>query len=173
MKFYSGFSLKNDSIFFKEYVNSSEYCVSGFSHGSIKAFKYVKEELDKGNRVDVLQLFSPAFFQTKSLKFKRLQTLSYSKNPDAYLSSFLKSCFFPYSRKETRSVQTDLSGLEELLNYEWTIADLVELDRKGVRLEVYLGEKDVVIDVGGAREFFTQVATVTYIKDANHFLQTN
>ena len=31
MKFYSGFSLKNDIHFFDKYLNTSEYCVAGFS----------------------------------------------------------------------------------------------------------------------------------------------
>ena len=38
---------------------------------------------------------------------------------------------------------------------------------------VYLGGEDKIIDVEAAREFFLHVATVTYIKNANHFLQIN
>jgi hypothetical protein len=42
---------------------------------------------------------------------------------------------------------------------------------KGVRIEVYLGLDDQVIDVEGAREFFLPYATVTSIRRGNHFLQ--
>jgi hypothetical protein len=45
--------------------------------------------------------------------------------------------------------------------------------QRGINIEVYLGGEDKIIDVTGAREFFLEVATVTYIKDANHFLLTN
>jgi hypothetical protein len=62
--------------------------------------------------------------------------------------------------------------LSALLYYRWNIEKLRELQEKGVSIEIYLGEKDSVIDVAGAREFFLEVGTVTYIKNANHFLQT-
>lgn len=171
MRFYSGFSLKNDRHFFDTYLNNSEYSVAGFSYGAIKAFNYVVEQLESSNRIDTLQLFSPAFFQTKLLKFKRLQTLSYSKNQEGYLKNFIKSSFQPYEQKDFEHTFHNLSELEELLNYEWVISDLMELTQKGVKIEVYLGGKDKIIDVQQAREFFMNVATVTYIKDANHFLQ--
>lgn len=171
MKFYSGFSLKNDRHFFDAYLNQSEYSVAGFSYGAIKAFNYVLEQLESSNRIDTLQLFSPAFFQTKLSKFKRLQTLSYSKNQEGYLKNFIESSFQPYEKKGFEHTSHNLSELEELLNYEWVISDLIELTQKGVKIEVYLGGKDKIIDVQQAREFFMNVATVTYIKDANHFLQ--
>ena len=171
MKFYSGFSLKDDEHFFKEYVIDTDYTVSGFSYGSIKAFKYVLEQLKDSNRIDTLQLFSPAFFQTKSPKFKRFQTISYSKSQEAYLNNFIESCFSPYSKKSVHNIETSVDELEELLGYEWIMPQLKDIADKGVAIEVYLGGKDRIIDVAGAREFFLDVATVTYIKDANHFLQ--
>jgi hypothetical protein len=173
MKFYSGFSLKNESHFFETFVDNSLYCVCGFSYGAIKALKYVKESLDKEERVDRLQLFSPAFFQTKTQKFKRLQTLAYSKNKDAYLEQFIDSCFLPYKRSEVMLMDTKIEELEELLEYKWLLSDLVLLRDAGVKIEVYLGGEDKIIDLEAAREFFLRVATVTYIKNANHFLQTN
>jgi hypothetical protein len=68
--FYSGFSLKDDISFFKEYIKVSDFNVAGFSYGAIKALLHVR---DTKQRVDTLQLFSPAFFQTKPEKFRRLQ----------------------------------------------------------------------------------------------------
>lgn len=171
MKFYSGFSLRGESHYFEAFMDDSLYCVCGFSYGAIKALKYTKELLKIGQRVDRLQLFSPAFFQMKTEKFKRLQTLSYGKNKEAYIEQFVNSCFLPYEREEVLLIETRLEELEELLEYKWLLSDLVMLRDAGVKIEVYLGAEDKIIDVEAAREFFLHVATVTYIKNANHFLQ--
>lgn len=173
MRFCSGFSLKNEQHFFDAYINPSHYSVCGFSYGAIKAFRYVKEQLELKKRVDMLQLFSPAFFQTKDDKFKKVQLLAYRKSKDLYLSEFTKSCFFPYFEKSVEQEENSVEELEELLYFCWDMDELKNLAKKGVKIEVYLGEKDAIIDVDGAREFFLEVATVTYIKNANHFLQIN
>jgi len=173
MLFFNGFSLVREEYLFEEFLNKSEYCVSGFSYGAIKAFNYAKRQLESGKRVDTLQLISPVFFQTKSAKFKRLQMLAYSKNRLEYIKQFIDSCFYPYEKKIVEYKKSTKDELEELLNYEWNLEELQKLVNQGVKLEVYLGGKDSIIDVEGAREFFLEVATVTYIKDANHFLQTN
>jgi len=172
MQFFSGFSLQNDREFFEAYIKESDFCVCGFSYGAIKAFKEAKRLLKSEERVDTLQLFSPAFFQTKSQKFKRLQLMAYSKNSSSYIEQFLNSCFLPHSLKRVEHSVHTKEELEELLYYEWSVSDLVEMTESGVVIEVYLGGNDAVIDVKGAQEFFKEVATVTYIKDANHFLLT-
>lgn len=173
MKFFNGFYLKNEICFFKDFIKESKYTVCGFSYGAVKAFSYVQEQLACGNRIDTLQLFSPAFFQTKSDKFKRLQVLAYTKSKDNYLSQFIDGCFSPHAKKDIQHTQTNIEELNELLNFKWSQNDLQDLVDKGVVIEVYLGEKDMIIDVESARELFLQVSTVTYIKNANHFLQTN
>lgn len=173
MLFFSGFSLAREEYLFDEYLKKSDYTVSGFSYGAIKAFNNVRQQLASLKRVDTLQLISPAFFQTKDSKFKRMQILAYSKNERAYMNQFMNSCFEPYEKKIVEHRNTSKEELEELLNYEWDLEELQKLVDKGVKIEVYLGEMDKIIDVEAAREFFLQVATVTYIKDANHFLQTN
>ena len=65
--FYSGFCFKNECEIFKDYLEIGDFIISGFSYGAIKAFK---QALESKTRVDKLQLFSPAFFQTKDEKFK-------------------------------------------------------------------------------------------------------
>ena len=171
MIFKSGFSLKNEQTLFDEYINYSDYSVCGFSYGALGAFEYAKEQLLSGKRVDTLHFFSPAFFQTKSSKFKKLQLIGYRKDKNRYLKDFLDLCFSPYSKKNIEHYETNVDELEELLNYEWDIEELKSLANKGVKIEVYLGGEDKIIDVEGAREFFLHVATVTYIKNANHLLQ--
>jgi hypothetical protein len=173
MHFFSGFSLVREDYLFDEYLKKSDYTVSGFSYGAIKAFNHAKKQLASLKRVDTLQLISPAFFQTKDLKFKRMQILSYSKDERAYMSRFMNLCFDPYEKKIVEHKKTTKEELEELLNYEWDLQELQKLVNKGIKIEVYLGEKDKIIDIEAAREFFLQIATVTYIKEANHFLQIN
>ena len=173
MKFFSGFSLTNEEYLFENFIKRSDYTVCGFSYGAIKAFDFVKRELKDGRRVDALQLFSPAFFQTRDDKFKRLQMLAHSKKRLEYMRQFIDFCFHPYNQKIVEFKKSTQEELFELLNYEWILEELQELVDKGVKLEVYLGGEDKIIDVAGAREFFLKVATVTYIKKANHFLQTN
>jgi len=171
MQFFSGFSLKNEVHLFEPYLQKSEYCIAGFSYGAIKAFKHTQESLLEGKRVDTLQLFSPAFFQTKSVKFHRLQMLSYTKEREKYMQNFIDTCFSPYEKKELECQKTSKEELAELLGYEWILSELMDLQNKGVSIEVYLGEKDAIIDVEAAKTFFLDTATVTYIKEANHFLQ--
>jgi len=173
MKFYSGFSLKNEEYLFSEFIKKSEYTICGFSYGAIKALKATQEALAKSNRVDTLQLFSPAFFQSKDEKFKRLQLMSYKKNQEIYLKQFISSCFAPYENKIVEHTENTIDELQELLEYEWNPDDFKELIERGVTIEVYLGGKDRIIDVNAAKELFLEVSTVTYIKDANHFLQLN
>lgn len=173
MQFFSGFSLINESYLFKEFIDKSDYNVCGFSYGAIKALRYVNEELAKGNRVDRLQLLSPAFFQTKDAKFKKIQLISYKKNKDIYLNQFLNSCFRPYEKKIVENIETSIDELEELLTYEWLESELEAVAKKGVVIEVYLGGKDAIVDANDSKEFFIKHSTVTYIKEANHFLQIN
>jgi pimeloyl-ACP methyl ester carboxylesterase len=169
MRFYSGFSLQNEAAFFKEYLKKSEYNVAGFSYGAIKALHYV---LTCKERIDTLQLFSPAFFHAKSDKFKRLQMAAYLKDEKRYLDIFLTNCFLPYGRIKIEQAKTDIKELEELLFYRWNEEELLGLKNRGIAIEVYLGEQDKIIDAQAAKEFFLPFATTYMIMRANHFLQT-
>lgn len=171
MRFYSGFCLQDESGFFSHIIEENDLYLYGFSYGAIKAFKAVKAEVESGKRVDKLILLSPAFFQTKPKSFKRLQLKAFSSNANRYLQNFLGSCFAPYEKADVQTKLDTIEDLQTLLEYEWSLSELQELKEKGVRIEVYIGEKDRVIDAKGAFEFFTQVADVTYIKSGNHFLQ--
>ncbi len=173
MKFYSGFCLKNEEYLFSEFIKKSEYTICGFSYGAIKALRATKEALSEGKRVDTLQLFSPAFFQTKDEKFKRLQLMSYKKNKEIYLKQFISSCFAPFDSKIVEHTNSTIDELRELLEYKWNLDDFKELLERDIAIEVYLGGEDKIIDANAAKELFLEVATVTYIKDANHFLQLN
>lgn len=167
--FYSGFSLLDESSFFESYLEKSEYTVAGFSYGAIKAALHASEAT---KRIDTLQLFSPAFFQTKKESFKRLQMGAFLKSKEEYLEIFLLTCFAPHKAQEVE-LDEDASEaqLRELLYFEWTQELMDSIISKGIRVEVYLGLEDAVIDVQGAREFFLPFSTVTSIRTGNHFLQ--
>ncbi len=169
MVYFSGFSLKDDMSFFDKYLKKSDYNVAGFSYGAIKAFEYA---LSCSERVDSLQLFSPAFFQTKPQAFKRAQVMAYKRDKTTYLSHFIKGCFEPNELKKTLHVSTKESELEELLHYEWDVEKLQKIVQSGVAIEVYLGSEDKIIDATAAKEFFLPFATTYLINGANHFLQT-
>ena len=70
--YFSGFCFFDEAELFDEYLIRNDFTVCGFSYGAIKAFE---EVLSSQNRVDRLQLFSPAFFQNFDDKFKRTQLM--------------------------------------------------------------------------------------------------
>lgn len=168
-KYFSGFSLENEEELFEEYLLNNDFSVSGFSYGAIKAFEYV---LSTKKRVDTLQLFSPAFFQTQDEKFKRMQVMFFKKDSKLYCDNFLKNISSPYTL-DTNKYFTEgtLESLTELLTYTWDEKKLEKIVNKGTKIEVYLGGKDMIIESTSAKEFFKNYATVYFIKDASHILK--
>ncbi len=170
MNFFSGFSLCCEEEIFKEYLKKSKYTVSGFSLGAVSAFEYVQNSKD---RIDTLQLFSPAFFQDKSEKFKRLQTISYQKNPEAYEKQFLENIAYPSTHEMQSYFKKDsLESLQKLLEFTWEPSALIELKKRGIHIEVYLGGEDKIIESKKAYDFFKDYATVYFIKEGGHTLWT-
>ncbi len=167
--FYSGFALQNEAHFFKPFRNSSPYSVSGFSYGAINAFEHV---LASTKRIDVLQLFSPAFFQEKPEKYKRLQRMGYKKSALSYIEKFSENCFLPHQKAPLEQGDHTPEDLDRLLDYVWDIEKLQNLSARGTKIEVYLGAQDHINDVEAAYAFFKPLSTVTLIQGANHFLQT-
>jgi predicted alpha/beta hydrolase family esterase len=168
MKFFSGFSLKNEQNIFKEYIKDSDFTVAGFSYGAIKAFEYVCHS-DK--RVDTLQLFSPAFFQNSDEKFKKLQLIYYKKDKTKYIKNFLKNISYPSNFDVSNYCsRCEYEELKELLYYKWDKKMLQELLKAGIMIEVYLGGVDKIVNSNEAKEFFQEFATVYFIKNAGHIL---
>lgn len=168
-RYFSGFCFTNESELFDEYLESNDFTVCGFSYGAIKAFE---EVLNSDLRVNKLQLFSPAFFQTFDEKFKRMQLMYFKKDANSYCENFLKNVLFP---KENFDISKyfkigTTEELEELLNYQWNEEKLQKVLDKGTRIEVFLGAKDKIIDSSKAKEFFVNFATVYYIKEKGHLL---
>ena len=167
-KYFSGFCFFDESELFDEYLEKSDFTVCGFSYGAIKAFE---EVLNSNQRVDKLQLFSPAFFQTSNDKFKRMQLMFFKKDANSYCENFLKNVLNPTNKDISKYFQMGtFEELEELLNYQWSEEKLQRLVDKGTIIEVYLGEVDKIIDSQKAKEFFKNFATVYYIKEKGHLL---
>ena len=167
-KYFSGFCFFDESELFNEYLEKSDFTVCGFSYGAIKAFE---EVLNSNQRVDKLQLFSPAFFQTSNDKFKRMQLMFFKKDANSYCENFLKNVLNPTNKDISKYFQMGtFEELEELLNYQWSEEKLQRLVDKGTIIEVYLGEVDKIIDSQKAKEFFRNFATVYYIKEKGHLL---
>ena len=167
-RYFSGFCFVNESELFDEYLENNDFTVCGFSYGAIKAFE---EVLNSNTRVDKIQLFSPAFFQTFDEKFKRMQLMFFKKDANAYCENFLKNVSSPTNQDISKYFnQGTIEELEELLNYEWSKEKLQKLVEKGTKIEVFLGGVDKIIDSSKAKEFFKDFATVYYIKEKGHLL---
>jgi len=170
--YFSGFCLQNDKELFKEYLENSDFNISGFSYGSIKAMKYTLLQIKNNKRVQKLQLFSPAFFQDKDKKYKRLQLMFFKKNEDIYKNNFIKNISIPNNIELDKYLTNGkYEELDILLNYEWNKDDFNFILEAGVKIEVFLGSDDQIINSQKALEFFRQFAEVYYIKNVGHILK--
>lgn len=168
-KYFSGFSLENEKEIFSEYLIENDFTVSGFSYGAIKAFE---EVLNSDERVDLLQLFSPAFFQTQNEKFVRMQLMFFKKDSKAYCENFLKNIASPSNFNMIQYFKEgSFEELQTLLSYKWSEEKLNKLLNKGVKIEVYLGSDDKIIDSKNSSLFFKEFATVYFIKNSGHILK--
>jgi len=169
MKYFSGFSLANEQELFAPYLIVSDFNVAGFSYGAIKALEYA---FTCKERIDTLQLFSPAFFGDRDSRFKKLQTLSFTKNSTAYCEAFLNNVATPSTSDMTPYFQQgSAEELYELLHYVWDARKLQALCERGVKIEVYLGECDAIINAFTCKDFFVPFASVYYFKRVGHILQ--
>ena len=167
-KYFSGFCFFEKSELFQDYIIQNDFTVSGFSYGAIKAFE---EVLNSNNRVDKLQLFSPAFFQTQNEKFKRTQIMYFKKDANAYCQTFLSNVLSPLDLDISKYFKLgSIEELQELLYYEWSEEKLQKLLEKGTKIEVYLGANDKIVETLSAKDFFVNFATVYYIKEKGHLL---
>ena len=168
MKYFSGFCLKNEKNLFKEYLEDNEFTVAGFSYGAQKALEYV---LNSNERIDKLQLLSPAFFNANQ-KFIDINIKAFRKDKFVYIKNFLEKAGINELRIENEELIIDYSCTEEdlikLFTFEWEkIKNL-----KNIKIEIFLGEYDKILALKKAEEFFKQYGTVYLIKKANHFLRS-
>lgn len=166
--YFSGFSLKNESSIFSENFKPSPYNIVGFSLGAINALEYT---LTTTLRVDKLTLLSPAFFLGCDKKFIRTQLIYFKKDRNSYIKNFLQNSAYPTKRDLTQFL--DAGNMEELrilLEYQWSKEKLEKLIQKEIKIEVYLGSCDKIVDTKKAYDYFKDYATVYYLKDKGHIL---
>ncbi len=165
--YFSGFSLEGEKELFKDYIIQNQFIISGFSYGAIKAFEYVLKE---NKRVDKLQLFSPAFFNDKDKKYKRMQLMFFKKDSVTYCDNFLNNCGFSKEVSSKYFSMGTYEQLDKLLNYQWDENKVQKIVDRNIKLEVYLGADDKIINSQKALEFFKQFGEVYFIKEKGHIL---
>ena len=169
MRYFNGFCFENEQELFRGFLTESDFCVAGFSYGAIKAFEQV---YSSKNRIDTLQLFSPAFFQDKDEKFKRLQLMAFKKDKQNYLKNFYQNALYPLEIDISRYKKIGtVEELKELLDYKWDKEKLDIITKRGIKIEVYLGKLDKIINTKAAKEFFQPFATVYYFNHFGHIIQ--
>lgn len=165
MRYYSGFGFWNEKKLFENYLEEGEFVVAGFSYGAQKA---LIDAVHTNKRVDKLQLLSPAFFP-KNPKFAKLQINTFKKDKENYIKNFLENVKYPKEIDlDIYLDETELYQLEEMFEFNWSLIEYAK--QKNINIEVYIGEKDKIIDIKNAVKFFKNYAKVYFIKDVGHLL---
>ncbi len=175
MKYFSGFCLCDEKYLFNGFLEKSEFYVAGFSYGAQKVVDYT---LNSNKRIDKIQLFSPAFFDY-SQKIIDLNLKAFKKNKNLYIKNFLTKAGIDKWKMENgkwkiderniRICECDEQDLYELFTFNWEKIKKLE----NIKIEVFLGEYDKIINLKKAYEFFKNYADVYLIKKANHFLRSD
>lgn len=167
--FFSGFCLQNESHLFDSYLQKSAFSYAGFSFG---AQKLVDFALVCEHRIDKIQLFSPAFFNDKDDKFKRMQLMFWSKNSQQYIANFLSNCIYPSHIDISEYLKNGtFEELRELLYYNWSEEKLLYLKSKNIHIEVFFGQEDRIINSQKGFEFFSKFSKPYFIKNVGHVLK--
>lgn len=171
MKFFSGFCFQNEIELFTPFAKlEGRYTFNGFSYGAILAFKEALKSLQNQQRVQVLNLFSPAFFQERKPSFLKAQMMGFKKDSQKYIKHFLTLCGNPpphYFKEGS------LEELEELLFFQWKEEELSFLQKKGVQINVFVGGKDLILSPEAVVNFFNPYCVVYFYKSFNHCLQSD
>ncbi len=134
MKYFNGFSLEGEEVFFKNFIINSDFTVVGFSYGAQKAFEYA---FNSKNRIDRLILLSPAFFQYHKKSFIKRELRFFKKNEDYYMGEFIKNVIYPSDIDLSSFLNIGTYGeLCSLLSYVWDKNRILELKNRGIPIEV-------------------------------------
>jgi len=169
MKYFNGFSLKNEKECFSSYLIDNNYTVAGFSYGAQQAFEYV---YDTTQRIDRLILLSPAFFQTEKISFIRTQLRYFDTDKVAYVKQFLKNVAYPSTQTLEPYIHVGTKEeLNALLRYVWNEEKIKEVLARGTTIEVFIGDEDKIVDSQKAIHFFQDISTLYTIKKSGHLLE--
>jgi len=167
--YFSGFCLEGESELFSDWLVPGDFAVAGFSLGAIRAFEFA---LGSESRIDRLLLFSPAFFQSRPERYLRLQLEAYARDPEGYRRTFLARCAAPSGRDlSPYAVEGSPEELEFLLRYRWEEEKLRALRDRGVVIEVFVGEKDRILEAQKVIDFFAPRVDALYrFRQGGHIL---
>lgn len=169
MTFFSGFGFAHEAPLFEAFLPQGEarFTVAGFSLGAVRAFEYA---LSATTRIERLILLSPAFFQDKAEKFRRMQLIAFNKSSENYLTQFYTACG---TKRELAPFKTaaNAADLEYLLNYRWEAEVFKKLIDRGTRITVYAGGADKIVNTAAASAFFAEFTEVYLLKNATHLLE--
>jgi len=169
MKYFNGFSLKAEEEFFSNYLIDSDYAIAGFSHGSQRALEYAYNSQE---RIDRLTLISPAFFQNHKKSFVKTQLRYFKSDKKAYQKEFLKNVVYPSTISlDKHIVEGTYEELDDLLSYVWQEEKIKALIKKGIKIEVFMGDSDKIVDAEKSFEFFSKLVPVYLLKGKGHLLQ--
>ncbi len=166
MRYFNGFGCQNESELFSFWLDNSMFNVSGFSMGAIDAVEYC---LHTNKRVDKLFLFSPAYFCNISDDVKKREISVFDCEPELWFRLFYSKAKIDkrYQDKQNATRQ----NLEKLLYYQWKKETIQKLIDKKIKIDIFFGSKDNIIDIASAIIFFKPlVRQVTIFKDAPHTL---
>ena len=168
MKYFNGFALQGEEVFFKEQLIDAEFTVAGFSYGAQQAFEYA---YSANKRIDRLILLSPAFFQNHKKSFIKTQLRYYKADKKSYTEAFLQNVSYPsHINLYEHLMNANYDELEALLTYVWEKEKVVELLERGITIEVFMGGVDKIVDAEKSFEFFSALVPVTLFKELGHLL---
>ncbi len=169
VKYFSGFSLESEQILFDSYLTKSDYHVAGFSYGAQQAFEYVYESTA---RIDRLILLSPAFFQMQKSSFVRTQLRYFKADKASYIKQFLANVSYPCTLDLASYLKIGTKEeLHQLLTYQWDEKKIQEVLDRGVKIEIFVGLEDKIVDVEAVLCFFRPLCTTYSIKNYGHILE--
>lgn len=165
--FYSGFCLDGEEELFHEFLPQyGDSFVSGFSYGSIAALQKALSD-SSTNR---LILLSPAYYAHKSEAFKEAQLTAFLADSALYRLKLLKKSGLSVEDGEKYAKEGTVEELKELLYFDWNRSAFDTLTQRDVKIEVFIGENDRVVEPDASASFFEEFATVYRLKNKNHIL---
>lgn len=165
--FYSGFCLDGEEGLFDEYLPAFGDFVAGFSYGSIKAVRYALQN----DSVKSLLLLSPAYYTHKDNEFIEAQLAAFEADPALYKLKLLKKSGLKEEEGERYGKEGAIEELKELLYFDWRTAGLDVLKERGVKIEVFIGGGDRVVEPLPSQKFFEKYAKVHWLENKNHVLR--
>lgn len=165
--FYSGFCLSGEEGLFDSYLPAFGDFVAGFSYGSIKAVKHALENESVKN----LLLLSPAYYSHKTDDFRDTQIAAFEADPELYKLKLLKKSGLKEEEGQRYGKDGTIAELKELLYFDWDCAGLDALRQRGVRVEVFIGSADRVVESIPSQDFFAEYAKVYLLEGKNHILR--